>query len=207
MNEKRCDDYDEYLKTPQWQAKRSERLKMDNYTCQRCGRKKDLECYSWFEVHHLNYANVKHEDVARDLITLCHDCHDEVEAGKSMYTFRSQIAKYETKLRDMLARDFCRKMEKFDLSAGGGIDFCRNELVKPMLADFTKAEGCEEVGINVKQVNDYFRDRRYEVMEKIYAENPTISAWKMSERTGFKYQMVDKWLKRKKVVTKCHYDV
>ena len=53
------DEYDKYLKSPQWQAKRSERLKIDNYTCQRCGLKTNLKCYSWLEIHHLNYRNFK----------------------------------------------------------------------------------------------------------------------------------------------------
>ena len=190
--------YDEYLKSPQWQAKRSERLKMDNYTCQRCGYRKDINCYSWFEIHHLTYKNVGNEDVARDLITLCPECHKEVEAGKGAYTYKNLIAKYREKLKELVAEKFCVLHKRDDISGGGDIDLCKNEVIRPLLEEYQKSQGLDDIGENVKQVNDYFRDKRYEVMEKIFAKNPTISAWKMHEITGFKYQMVDKWLKRKK---------
>lgn len=68
--------YQEYLKSPQWQQKRSERLKIDGYKCQRCGFTRALE------VHHINYERLYHEDVSRDLVTLCKKCHKEVEAQK-----------------------------------------------------------------------------------------------------------------------------
>jgi hypothetical protein len=69
-------EYAEYLKSAEWQAKRNERLRVDNYTCQRCGGKRNLQ------VHHLTYANIGHEDVHNDLITMCKDCHEDIEKEK-----------------------------------------------------------------------------------------------------------------------------
>ena len=58
----------EYYKSKEWAAKRSERLKIDGYKCAKCGFTRALE------VHHINYERVFHEDVSRDLITLCKRC-------------------------------------------------------------------------------------------------------------------------------------
>lgn len=78
MDEKKLNDrYMKYIKeSKEWQDKRSERLKIDNYTCQRCGSKRNLQ------VHHLTYANFGHEDVHNDLITMCKNCHEDIEREK-----------------------------------------------------------------------------------------------------------------------------
>lgn len=68
--------YIEYLKSPEWQGKRIARLKMDGFQCAICGYKSALQ------VHHLNYNNIYHEDVANDLITLCKKCHERIEKEK-----------------------------------------------------------------------------------------------------------------------------
>lgn len=68
--------YIEYLKSPEWQRKRNERLRMDGYKCARCGFPRALT------VHHINYNNIYHEDVANDLITLCKKCHEKIEDEK-----------------------------------------------------------------------------------------------------------------------------
>lgn len=67
----------EYYKSPSWAAKRSERLKIDGFKCAKCGFTRALE------VHHINYERIFHEDVSRDLITLCKKCHKQIEAQKN----------------------------------------------------------------------------------------------------------------------------
>ena len=59
--------YGEYLRSPQWQARRQLRLQLDKSTCQDCGLPAT-------DVHHLTYRNVGNESPA-DLVSLCHDCH------------------------------------------------------------------------------------------------------------------------------------
>lgn len=66
----------EYYKSPEWAAKRNERLKIDGYKCAKCGFTRALE------VHHINYDRLYNEDVSRDLVTLCKRCHNEIEAQK-----------------------------------------------------------------------------------------------------------------------------
>ena len=66
----------DYYKSPSWAAKRNERLRIDGYKCAKCGFTRALE------VHHINYERVFHEDVHRDLITLCKKCHNEIESQK-----------------------------------------------------------------------------------------------------------------------------
>lgn len=67
----------DYYKSPTWAAKRNERLKIDGFKCAKCGFTRALE------VHHINYERVFHEDVSRDLITLCKKCHKEIEGQKN----------------------------------------------------------------------------------------------------------------------------
>lgn len=64
MNE----SYSEYINSPAWAQKRSQRLAMSNYRCAACGTTKRLE------VHHLTYARIFNEDMP-DLLPLCYLHH------------------------------------------------------------------------------------------------------------------------------------
>lgn len=76
--------YQELLRTPQWQEKRKQILKRDNYRCCNCGSSSGLE------VHHRQYHILKvtgsfrkpwaYSD--RNLVTLCANCH---KAGHKKY--------------------------------------------------------------------------------------------------------------------------
>ena len=68
----------EYYSSQAWAKKRSERLVLDGFKCAKCGFTRALE------VHHINYERFMHEDVSRDLITLCKKCHREIEKQKSL---------------------------------------------------------------------------------------------------------------------------
>lgn len=67
----------EYYQSQAWAAKRTARLKLDGFKCAKCGFTRALE------VHHINYDRLYHEDVSRDLITLCKKCHGEIESQKN----------------------------------------------------------------------------------------------------------------------------
>ena len=69
-------DLDAYYQSPEWASKRNARLKLDGFSCAICGFTRALE------VHHINYNRLYHEDVSKDLITLCKKCHSEIEAQK-----------------------------------------------------------------------------------------------------------------------------
>ena len=63
--------YTKYMNSPEWQEKRKARLEYDDYECQTCTSKNDLE------VHHRTYKNFGNEGLT-DLITLCKECHEAI---------------------------------------------------------------------------------------------------------------------------------
>jgi 5-methylcytosine-specific restriction endonuclease McrA len=69
-----------YMKSPQWQKKREEALALRGSSCERCGR--DGTPHNPMHVHHRNYLRLGYEDVGRDLLILCEECHDLVHAVK-----------------------------------------------------------------------------------------------------------------------------
>jgi 5-methylcytosine-specific restriction endonuclease McrA len=60
--------YNAYLQSPEWRAKRLLVLKRDKYVCQGCLASQATQ------VHHLSYAHVFHEPLF-DLVSVCDDCH------------------------------------------------------------------------------------------------------------------------------------
>lgn len=61
--------YPEYLKTDHWQALRRAALKRAKYACQVCNTDDEQ-----LDVHHRTYER-RGEELASDLIVLCHTCH------------------------------------------------------------------------------------------------------------------------------------
>lgn len=69
------DRYERHMASHRWACKRAERLEIDGHQCQTCLHDGTL----WrLEVHHKTYERLGDEDVARDLITLCCQCHEAV---------------------------------------------------------------------------------------------------------------------------------
>ncbi len=62
------DEYDVYLASPEWQAKRAKILKRANGICEGCLERKATQ------VHHLTYEHVYHEFMF-ELIAVCDKCH------------------------------------------------------------------------------------------------------------------------------------
>lgn len=60
--------YQAYLQSPEWAARRQQKLAETGYRCQGCSDDERLE------VHHLTYDRVGHER-PQDLMVLCHLCH------------------------------------------------------------------------------------------------------------------------------------
>jgi 5-methylcytosine-specific restriction endonuclease McrA len=65
----RCDFYEGYLKTPDWQIKRSQVLERCGGVCEACRVKPATE------VHHTTYAHLGNEPLW-ELRGICHDCHE-----------------------------------------------------------------------------------------------------------------------------------
>lgn len=67
--------YEDYIASSRWAEKRSERLGIDGSQCQTCLH----DGSQWrLEVHHKTYERLGDEDVQKDLVTLCCQCHDAV---------------------------------------------------------------------------------------------------------------------------------
>jgi len=67
----RTADYDSYLTSDAWKAKRYQRLGLDGFSCQGCGATGSLD------VHHRHYVTLGSEDMT-DLVSVCRFCHDEI---------------------------------------------------------------------------------------------------------------------------------
>lgn len=69
-------EYREYLISEQWHDKKRQRLQIDNFRCQGCGKlhteQEPLDC------HHVNYYRFSDENIFTDLESLCPECHKTV---------------------------------------------------------------------------------------------------------------------------------
>ena len=73
-------EYDRYMKSPQWAAKREERLRLDGNHCVMCGRSNGLQkdgVTPILQVHHISYQRLGNEPMA-DLVSLCPTCHKRI---------------------------------------------------------------------------------------------------------------------------------
>ena len=66
-------DYKEYLKTPHWQAKRTEAFSKQGNKCRVCGSPYSLN------IHHRRYRykgkSILYKELNQNLLVLCQDCH------------------------------------------------------------------------------------------------------------------------------------
>ena len=178
-------EYVDYLKSDTWQRLRSQRLKIDNYKCQRCGRPFDLQ------VHHLFYpTELGTENPYRDLITLCDTCHELVENQKK--TFRKDkkdaiIEQHNYELR--LIYRTIKQNACYDLSAlgMGKLDFCNIDVIKTHFGPLL--EGKTGLGY-VSRVQNYFRDQRYKII--LGMMDIGLTPREVCERTKFSWSMVSK---------------
>lgn len=185
-------EYSDYLRSPRWQQLRSERLKIDGYKCQRCGRPFDLQ------VHHLFYpAELGTEDPYRDLITLCDYCHEIVEHQKKEFSQEKKCAWQERRDFDLhrIYRTI-RKLSCNDLSAVGvgTKDYCNIDTVK---ADFGPYLADCDMGY-VSRVQNYFRDQRYKIIMQMAEAGMTPR--QIRERTKFSGNMVAKVFEKPETV-------
>lgn len=72
----RSQEYETYMHSPEWRAKAEERIRIDGGKCQMCGCTRTR--LNPLHAHHLRYSTLMHEDVDKDLVTLCSICHKGV---------------------------------------------------------------------------------------------------------------------------------
>lgn len=71
-------EYEEYLKSPEWQYKRLQKARQAKYTCEICGK----VVKKGFHIHHKTYEHFKNEPL-EDLAFLCEDCHMDLHYDKN----------------------------------------------------------------------------------------------------------------------------
>lgn len=103
-----------------------------------------------------------------------------------------------TYLNKTIAMVFCKEYQPSDLSAGGNLDFCKLEVIKEKFDDYCKAIHQLNIEPCPKFINDYFRDRRYEILEREYAIDPSCTVEDLMEKTRFNFTMTSKFLERKR---------
>lgn len=69
--------YSDKLKNPKWQKKRLEILNRDNFRCVACGDEETT-----LNIHHLKYSKEPWTVDSKSLITVCENCHKEIETFK-----------------------------------------------------------------------------------------------------------------------------
>ena len=60
-----------YYRSPHWREVSCQRKQLDNFACVQCSGKRELE------THHWRYE-LFNEDVLKDLVTLCQECHQKL---------------------------------------------------------------------------------------------------------------------------------
>ena len=74
-------EYQEYMRSEEWQRKRKERWKIDGLCCVMCGKElRYPEGGEGWESHHLHYKTLGHENPITDLCTLCTNCHKMIHS-------------------------------------------------------------------------------------------------------------------------------
>ena len=72
-------EYNQYITSAAWEAKKEERKKVDGYRCVCCGRSEE-HTRRGLQVHRITYERLGHENVYTDLCTVCGSCHKKIHA-------------------------------------------------------------------------------------------------------------------------------
>ena len=178
------DQYYNYINSKEWAAKRTQRLNLDNYKCQKCGETRNLE------VHHLNYIRFGNENINTDLITLCRECHRQIELQKGETLQEKQERQdalrkeYEERLervkeeqlqiakREKTVNQFIlmADAQKYDYSDNGPYNLCDYKQIRILVNDYAGTNN-EDYWTGV--IRDYFYGKRCEKIKALRMEGMT----------------------------------
>ncbi len=88
-------EYENYMKSDEWKAKREERLQLDDQRCVCCGRPNGLQkdgVTPILQVHHIHYKNLGHESM-EDIVSVCSGCH------RKLHRYYKRFRSWEDKQR------------------------------------------------------------------------------------------------------------
>ena len=77
---KHSKEYENYMKSDAWAAKREERLQLDDNKCVMCGRPNGLQKDGKtpiLQVHHICYSHLGNEPMS-EIVSLCAGCHKKI---------------------------------------------------------------------------------------------------------------------------------
>lgn len=77
-------EYDIYLSTPSWHAKRAKVMKRANGVCEGCLERNATQ------VHHLTYTHI-FEEFMFELVAICNECHARLHADKHDESAESEV--------------------------------------------------------------------------------------------------------------------
>ena len=107
----RCMPYQEYLRTPEWLARREQAVAFAEGRCQLCNQAGELH------VHHRTYER-RGAELPKDLIVLCAHCHalfhdklPDSASGESDETISLPDAERLYDILNAIAVEFLRRME------------------------------------------------------------------------------------------------
>ena len=80
--------YAQYIISPEWRMKAELRKAIDKHTCQICG---PTTKSTVLDVHHLHYRTLTNEDIDKDLVTLCRNCHGLLHSSMDLETMEYYI--------------------------------------------------------------------------------------------------------------------
>lgn len=185
-------EYDKYLRSPEWQEKRQERLALDNHKCAFCKSTENLN------IHHRTYENLGNEDVRHDLVTLCEKCHKEVhEKIKEIKEKNKESKKMDFEKYLLHLNDFCELHKKLDYAMGGNVDFLNNNAIKRYVPRWLEERGIEPLGGYIERIKAYFIQLRHEKIDELLAEEPGLPIYEIQLITNFNYNFIAKYLKKK----------
>ena len=185
-------DYDKYLRSPEWQDKRQQRLALDNHRCVFCKSTENLN------IHHRTYANLGHEDILHDLVTLCEKCHKELhEKIKETREQEQESRKLDFEKYLLHLNDFCELHKNLDYAMGGNVDFLNNDVIREYVQKWLNDRGIEPPGGYIERVKTYFIKLRHETIDELLAEEPGLTIYEIHVITNFNYNFIAKYLKKK----------
>lgn len=181
-------DYDEYLRTPEWEQKRINRCAFDNWQCGLChepirgGR---------YETHHIFYTHLGNEDIEHDLITLCHSCHTKFHSQWNKNDYWVSNSSPLEHWKDYSLKDtaqLCLDYKEQDYWFGGEYNLCSADTIKGFIDKYCiEHEIMSGVQILETDVLLCFRNLRYEVYLNAVAAGKDLETF-LDERFGTKGQ-------------------
>lgn len=155
-------DYEKYLQSKEWKNKKLDRLAFDNWQCAFCHKP-----LSSCETHHIKYTALGHEDIEKDIISLCHDCHKSFHDTWNKTNYwedNNPYTHWKTYSLSHTAK-LCHDYLKEDFFFGGKYNLCSQDTIYGFIDQYFRENGISEsIPIFEQDIKLYVRNKRYEIL-------------------------------------------